>query len=185
MAYNITKTNGQNLMSIGEAVVDKTLGISLIGQNYHNYGELIANNFVRLLENQANNKQPLQPLEGQLWYDTTSKTLQYFDGGRFRPFASYVASTDTPVRPYIGDQWWNTTLNVLMIYTGTDWLQVATVTTVAAAINTALPKRSIILWESGTAVPAGWALCNGQNNTPNTVGMLPGNLLVYIMKTTG
>lgn len=32
-----------------------------------------------------------------------------------------------------------------------------------------LPKGTIVLW-GGTTAPAGWALCNGQNGTPNLQG---------------
>jgi hypothetical protein len=39
---------------------------------------------------------------------------------------------------------------------------------VNSLIATALPAGAIILWSGASAaVPAGWALCNGQNGTPN------------------
>jgi hypothetical protein len=35
-----------------------------------------------------------------------------------------------------------------------------------------VPKGSIMMW-SGASIPAGWALCNGQNGTPNMQGYVP------------
>ena len=39
------------------------------------------------------------------------------------------------------------------------------------AVNTAMPTGGIIMW-SGTiaTIPAGWALCDGTNGTPNLTG---------------
>ncbi|WP_299002146.1 tail fiber protein [uncultured Shewanella sp.] len=38
-----------------------------------------------------------------------------------------------------------------------------------SAIHQILPKGSIIMW-SGSAIPSGWTLCNGQNSTPDLRG---------------
>ena len=70
MSYVLTHTDGRIFKTLGDGVLDTNTGLSLIGQNFHNYGQLMANNFVRLLENQANSIQPTNPLAGQLWWDT-------------------------------------------------------------------------------------------------------------------
>lgn len=44
--------------------------VNLVGKNYIGYGELIAANFLHLLENFASPTSPSTPVEGQLWYDT-------------------------------------------------------------------------------------------------------------------
>jgi len=51
MTYELTHADGSNFMRLGEGMVDQSLGISLIGQNVHNYGKFIANNFIHMLEN--------------------------------------------------------------------------------------------------------------------------------------
>ena len=44
----------------------------------------------------------------------------------------------------------------------------ATPTSVANAISTVLPPGSIIMWYGNyTTIPTGWAVCDGQNGTPN------------------
>lgn len=52
--------------------VDTTL--SLVGKDLINYGEAIAQNSVKLLENFASDTAPVTPTEGQLWWDTTSNS---------------------------------------------------------------------------------------------------------------
>ena len=121
MTYTVTKTDGTVYASIGEGVVDNTLGVSLIGQNFANYGQLIANNFVYLLENQASDAEPANPIEGQLWWNTETKVLSVFDGSRFKPSSSSAVSDSIPTNPLVGDQWWDKNDNRLKVYTGTEW----------------------------------------------------------------
>jgi len=78
MPYVVRKTNGRNLLTIIEGEVDTSTGLNLIGRSYAGYGELLADNFVHLLENFANDTPPPNPLEGQLWYDTTNTTLKFW-----------------------------------------------------------------------------------------------------------
>ncbi len=122
MTYTVTKTDGTVYSSIGEGVVDNTLGISLIGQSFSNYGQLIANNFVYLLENQASDAQPANPIEGQLWWNTETKVLSVFDGNRFKPTVSSAVSDSIPLSPIAGDQWWDKNESRLKIYTGAEWV---------------------------------------------------------------
>jgi hypothetical protein len=46
--------------------------LDLVGPGYVNYGETIAQDFLRLLENFASPNAPINPIEGQLWYDTSN-----------------------------------------------------------------------------------------------------------------
>lgn len=46
--------------------------LDLVGPGYVNYGETIAQDFLRLLENFASPNPPANPIEGQLWYDTSN-----------------------------------------------------------------------------------------------------------------
>jgi hypothetical protein len=46
--------------------------LDLVGPGYINYGTAIAQDFLKLLENFASPNPPLNPIEGQLWYDTSN-----------------------------------------------------------------------------------------------------------------
>lgn len=53
--------------------------------------------------------------------------------------------------------------------------------------DSAIPLKGIILWADGVNnIPAGWALCNGSNRTPDLRSyFLLGSSVVYIMKVQG
>ena len=78
MPYVIRKTNGTNLLTISDGVVDDSTALSLIGRSYTNYGELLAGNFVRLMENFSNDTAPPNPIEGQIWYDSATANFRYW-----------------------------------------------------------------------------------------------------------
>ena len=123
-SYTISHTDGTVYTILGEGIADTSLGISLLGQNYHNYGQLIANNFLQLLGNQSNPTQPVNPQQGQLWWNSTTKVLSVFDGSRFKPVSSSNVGTTTPVQPKEGDQWWDTNTNQLKVYDTHAWITV-------------------------------------------------------------
>lgn len=79
--YTINNTRGTILTTINDGVVDTTTTVQLIGRQYQNYGELINENMIKLLENSANPNSPGNPLEGELWYDTTNSKLKVNRGG--------------------------------------------------------------------------------------------------------
>jgi len=79
--YTINNTRGTILTTINDGVVDTTTTMKLIGRQYQNYGEPINENMIKLLENSANPNAPGNPLEGELWYDTTNGYLKVNRGG--------------------------------------------------------------------------------------------------------
>ena len=57
--------------------------LNLVGRAYPNYGQKFAENFLHLLENFASPLPPTNPIEGQLWFDTSDpahKVLRIMDG---------------------------------------------------------------------------------------------------------
>lgn len=127
MTYQITFTNGNVYSVLGPGVIDSKLGgtpgsISLFGPSTTNYGQMVANNFIRLLENSASSQAPTYPIAGQIWWNTATNVLSYFDGNKFKPCSSSMLGPTPPVSPLDGDQWWNTGTNQLNIYNGTAWM---------------------------------------------------------------
>ena len=61
--------------------------LRLLGQGMHDYGEIVASDFVHMLENFAGPTAPVYPLQGQLWYKndavTHQKGLYVYDSGSF------------------------------------------------------------------------------------------------------
>lgn len=112
--------------------------ISFVGKGYPNFGQVIGTNFLRLLENFAGPLSPTNPIEGQLWYDTSNpdnKVLRIMDGSAGAvswPNANgiYQQSTDpslTVSRLKNGDLWVNTKFNQLNIYSSGSWIAISEV----------------------------------------------------------
>ena len=121
MSYTITKTNGVSLGTILDGTINTSFtSLTLIGRNYANYGQLIANDLVALVENFAYTSSPANPLAGQLWWNTTDKRLRVYTGSAFKIVSSCTAQTTAPSTTVAGDLWWDTTYSQLYIYNGTD-----------------------------------------------------------------
>lgn len=80
MPYNITLSNGNNLVSIPDYSLDNTTSLTLLGYGTSRIGETLANNQVHMLENFANTSAPVNPLTGQLWYNSTNQLLYVYNG---------------------------------------------------------------------------------------------------------
>jgi hypothetical protein len=133
-------------MPPGINAVDTSL--SLVGRGYPNYGEKIAQNFLYLLENFANQTPPEYPIEGQLWYDTSdpnNKVLRVLDGTNWPSISGiYQQSIDPTLgaSPGLkdGDIWVDTGKNQLKIYSSGNWTTVGPSTsTDTGAIVATLP----------------------------------------------
>ena len=53
MAYTVNKTDGTVFASVADGAIDSTSSLTLIGRNTTNYGEYLAENTIKQLENFA------------------------------------------------------------------------------------------------------------------------------------
>lgn len=111
----------------------------------------------------------MMPLQGQpnayIAVVETPETLQAdgltFDGARVRRVAQYVASS-------MGEGCYKAS-------------QFPTITTIEAMRPHLTPKGAIVMWSGAiNDIPEGWALCNGENETPN----LSGRFIVGVGKSS-
>lgn len=130
MAYEIKFTDFVNKGSI--TVEDSTpnteTSLVLPGRNLTDYGKLVNENFLHLLENFANNNPPLNPVEGQLWYDTSIGVdqLKIYDGAKWVAAGNLKKSLVAPdiLSSTAGDLWVDTTKQQLYLFTGSTWVLV-------------------------------------------------------------
>jgi hypothetical protein len=107
---------------------DTTTSLKLIGRNSPNYGQGIAENFLHLLENFSSPIPPTNPIEGQLWYDTSdpsAKKLKINDGAAsgytWYPASGVHQADVAPSNIKKGDIWVDTQALYLKIWNGIDW----------------------------------------------------------------
>jgi hypothetical protein len=122
MAYVINNTRGTAITTITDGTVDNTTSLQLFGKSYSGFGEGLNENLVKLLENSASTSAPSAPLEGELWFDTSTDQLKVYDGSSFKPTGGAKVSTTQPSSPSAGDLWQDSTNNQLYFYTGSAWL---------------------------------------------------------------
>jgi len=128
MPYIVNFTDSDNKTPI--TVYDNTSSTdtSLIfpGRNVTGYGQIIAENFLHLLENFASATEPVNPTEGQLWYDSENGILMIWDNTNWKSASNIQKSASAPSveTSKVGELWVDTTNQQLRIYSGTRWILV-------------------------------------------------------------
>ena len=119
MPYQIDRYALGTLTTVDDGTVDQTTNLKLVGRNYAGYGEIQNENFVHLLENFASGNAPTRPLSGQIWFDSASNKLKFYDGVKFRTTGGAEIGASQPAGLTTGDFWWDTGNNQLYAYNGT------------------------------------------------------------------
>jgi len=133
MPYIVNFTDNENKSPI--TVFDNTsstdTSLTFPGRNVTGYGQIIAENFLSLLENFASANQPVNPVEGQLWYDSTggTQTLKIWDNTAWKAASGIQKGVSQPSveTSKVGELWVDTTNQQLRIFTGTRWILVGPV----------------------------------------------------------
>ena len=122
MAYTVNKTNSSaspNQYIVQDGVVNSQTDLSFIGKGYAGYGELIAENFLHLLENFSGPTAPTKPIQGQLYYDSAGNRLKVYTGTAFVPAGGNVPYQSTqPTAIQQGDLWIDSDTGQLYYYDG-------------------------------------------------------------------
>lgn len=106
--------------------------VTLVGRNYPNYGQALADNFVHMVENFASPSPPSSPITGQVWYDSTDDELvpgikrvgklKVYDGIQWRSVNNVYTSTNIVAQNEIGDILVEVTAtNAIKVYTTSGW----------------------------------------------------------------
>ena len=123
MAYTVNKTNSAtspNQYTVQDGVLNTQTNLNFVGKGYAGYGEIIAENFLHLMENFANTSAPTKPITGQLWWDSTNNKLQVYNGTRFQTAGgSAPYQSDAPSNMAAGDIWIDSDTGQMYYYSGT------------------------------------------------------------------
>lgn len=184
-----TKTDTITVPDMPPGINTVDTSLNLVGKAYPAYGEKIAENFLHLLENFSGPVPPENPIEGQLWYDTSDarrKILRVMDGTATAtrwPSVSgiYQQGTDPKLAASAGlkngDIWVDTAHNQLKIYNSNSWTLVGPATGSGTSKTGSEPtdlidsvppngtRRVILNWSDGYVVSV---ISSGPEFTPQT-----------------
>jgi microcystin-dependent protein len=123
---NFTDKNNKTPITVFDNTSSTDTSLIFPGRNVTGYGQIIAENFLHLLENFASADEPVNPTEGQIWYNSTDGYLQLFDGTNWKAASNIQKS---PTEPSVdnsktGELWVDTTNQQLRLYTGSRWILV-------------------------------------------------------------
>jgi hypothetical protein len=119
MSYKLNKTDGTLLVDLIDGSIDTaTTSLTLIGKNYSGFGEVINENYIKLLESFSNSTSPLNPIAGQVWWDTSDARLKVYTGTSFNPVGAPFVQSSQPGM-VAGDLWINNNEDQLYFFDGT------------------------------------------------------------------
>ncbi len=126
MAYTINYSDSnKGTISIEDSTINQATSLDIPGRNTTSYGSVIAESFLHLLENFSNNAAPRNPVQGQLWYDSSTgvNTLKLYDGTGWINASGLKKGNTAPdvASALTGDLWSDTDNNQLYIFTGSGW----------------------------------------------------------------
>jgi hypothetical protein len=118
MTYVINKYNGETLVAIADRTLNTTAtSIKLPGRDYPRYGEPVVEDLVWMLENFAGSSAPANPMQGQIWFDTNSNSLQVWNGsGSWLGTGKVSYGTSAPSSPEPGQMWYDSGRKQTFIY---------------------------------------------------------------------
>ena len=130
MAYQVRFTDSANKgnLIVDDNTINQETSLDIPGRQTTAYGTAIAENFLHLLENFANTTEPTNPVEGQLWYDSSEgvNQLQVYDGTSWAAAGGLKKSLTEPdvANSVTGDLWVDTDTQQLYLFSGSGWVLV-------------------------------------------------------------
>jgi hypothetical protein len=119
MPYNLNYFDGRAFITLADGVVDQQASSSLylIGKDVTSYGTLQNDNFLWLTENFAGTVEPVNKVQGQIWFDKNTDTLKpkIYDGGEWRSISLLTANNTSSTNATVGDFWYKTDADQLYI----------------------------------------------------------------------
>jgi microcystin-dependent protein len=152
MTYSVSFTDSTNPakppISVADGSLNSQTSLTFVGQGYSGYAPIVAGDLLHLLENFAAPTAPINPVQGQLWYDTSSggSILMVYDGTNWVEAGALkkapFADAPSPSASIAGDLWVDTTNSQLYLFSGSTWLLVGP--TYSAGLKTGPVVESIV-----------------------------------------
>lgn len=94
MSYSVNLTDGTPLVTVQDGLLNTTYSATLVGKGYADYATAFASNSIHQLENYASTVPPINPLQGQLWYNKGNRTLYVYTAGGFQAITNNIISSN-------------------------------------------------------------------------------------------
>lgn len=128
MAYTIQFTDSSNKdpIIVEDGTINNETSLGFPGKNSIGFGQVIAEDFLHLLENFASPTEPSRPVEGQLWYNNDTNQLLIYDSTNWVPSGGLRKSINQPdpSEALEGDLWVDTDNQQLYLFSGSTWILV-------------------------------------------------------------
>lgn len=127
MTYTLNNFDGTPFANIPDGTINTSTALTFVGKNYANYGNVLDENYLYLMQNFSNISAPANAITGQLWWNSSSNILNVYNGNTFKSISSSVTSNAQPAaeNSVIGDLWYNNSSGLLSIYTGSNvWVTI-------------------------------------------------------------
>jgi hypothetical protein len=95
MTYSVKNSAGTVTYNVADGAANtNAISLTFMGKGETNYGTYLNENFLWLLENFSNNSSnpPALPVQGQLWWDSTYKFLNVYDGSKWNTVYGNLAT---------------------------------------------------------------------------------------------
>ena len=123
---NFTDKENQTPITVYDNTSNQDTSLNFPGRNVTGYGQIIAENFLHLLENFSSPNQPIAPVEGQLWYDNAEGILKIWDKTNWKAASNIQNKASQPdvETSRVGELWVDTTNQQLYVFSGSSWILV-------------------------------------------------------------
>ena len=148
MSYNLNNFDGRAFTTIADGVIDQQASSSLylIGKNVTSYGTYQNDNFLWLLENFAGTVEPVNKIQGQIWFDRNPGVLKpkIYDGSEWKAFNFSESSATSPINAQEGDYWFDTENEQLYVKGSNGFVLIGPEKVIGATTKTKLESVAIL-----------------------------------------